>query len=78
MSDILIVDDEKDIRELISEILIDEGYSTRSSSNSADCLNQVSNAPPDLLILDIWLKDSDMDGIDILKKVKSRLASGIY
>ena len=71
MSDILIVDDEKDIRELISEILIDEGYSTRSSSNSAECLNQVSNAPPDLLILDIWLKDSSMDGIDILKKVKN-------
>ena len=70
MSDILIVDDEKDIRELISEILIDEGYSTRMSSNSADCLSQVHKEPPDLLILDIWLKDSNMDGIDILKKVK--------
>ena len=70
MSDILIVDDERDIRELISEILIDEGYSTRLSSNSAECLNQVSNDPPSLLILDIWLKDSHMDGIDILKKVK--------
>ena len=70
MSDILIVDDEKDIRELISEILIDEGFSTRLSSNSAECLNQVSSAPPSLLILDIWLKDSNMDGIDILKKVK--------
>ena len=70
MGDILIVDDEKDIRELISEILIDEGYSTRMSSNSADCLSQVHKEPPDLLILDIWLKDSNMDGIDILKKVK--------
>ena len=70
MSDILIVDDEKDIRELISEILIDEGFSTRLSGNSADCLSQVSSAPPSLLILDIWLKDSNMDGIDILKKVK--------
>ena len=70
MSDILIVDDEKDIRELISEILIDEGFSTRMSSNSAECLRQVSSAPPSLLILDIWLKDSNMDGIDILKKVK--------
>ena len=70
MSDILIVDDEKDIRELISEILIDEGFSTRLSSNSAECLDQVSSAPPSLLILDIWLKDSNMDGIDILKKVK--------
>ena len=40
------------------------------SSNSAECLKQVSSAPPSLLILDIWLKDSNMDGIDILKKVK--------
>jgi len=70
MSDILIVDDEKDIRELISEILSDEGFSTRLSSNSAECLSQVSASPPSLLILDIWLKDSNMDGIDILKKVK--------
>ena len=70
MSDILIVDDEKDIRELISEILSDEGFSTRLSSNSAECLSQVSASPPSLLILDIWLKDSKMDGIDILKKVK--------
>ena len=42
MSDILIVDDEKDIRELVSEILKDEGYSTRLAGNSAECLNQVS------------------------------------
>ena len=70
MNDILIVDDEKDIRELISEILIDEGYSTRLADNSAECLNKVHENPPSLLILDIWLKDSKMDGIDILKKVK--------
>jgi len=70
MNDILIVDDEKDIRELISEILIDEGYSTRLAGNSAECLNMVHSNPPSLLILDIWLKDSKMDGIDILKKVK--------
>jgi two-component system nitrogen regulation response regulator NtrX len=70
MSDILIVDDEKDIRELISEILIDEGFSTRLASNSVECLKQISSALPSLLILDIWLKDSNMDGIDILKKVK--------
>ena len=70
MNDILIVDDEKDIRELVSEILKDEGYSTRLAGNSAECLKQVSDDPPSLLILDIWLKDSSMDGIDILKKVK--------
>ncbi len=71
MSDILIVDDERDIRELISEILIDEGYTTRLAGTSEDAMREVTSQPPGLLILDIWLKDSDMDGIDILKKVKS-------
>ncbi len=70
MSDILIVDDEKDIRELVSDILTDEGYSTRLAGNSTECLKQISETQPSLLILDIWLKDSNMDGIDILKKVK--------
>ena len=71
MSDILIVDDERDIRELISEILIDEGYTTRLAGTSEDAMREITSQSPGLLILDIWLKDSDMDGIDILKKVKS-------
>ena len=71
MSDILIVDDERDIRELISEILIDEGYTTRLAGTSEDAMREITSQPPGLMILDIWLKDSDMDGIDILKKVKS-------
>jgi two-component system nitrogen regulation response regulator NtrX len=71
MGDILIVDDERDIRELISEILIDEGYSTRIAGTSDEAMRQIKSQPPGLLILDIWLKDSDMDGIDILKKVKT-------
>lgn len=71
MSDILIVDDERDIRELIADILQDEGFSTRLAGNSEDCMREVAAEQPGLLILDIWLKDSDMDGIDILKKVKS-------
>ncbi len=70
MGDILIVDDERDIRELISDILKDEGYSTRMAANSDECMSQVASDPPALMILDIWLKDSDMDGIDILKTVK--------
>ncbi len=70
MSDILIVDDEKDIRELISEILGDEGYATRLAANSDDCMDQINAEAPALMILDIWLKDSRMDGIDILKTVK--------
>ncbi len=70
MSDILIVDDERDIRELVSDILEDEGYATRLAGNSDDCMAAINAEPPALLILDIWLKDSRMDGIDILKSVK--------
>ncbi len=70
MSDILIVDDERDIRELIGDILEDEGYTTRLAGNSQEAMAQVAEQPPALLILDIWLKDSKMDGIDILKCVK--------
>ncbi|GAB4388007.1 nitrogen assimilation response regulator NtrX [Albidovulum sp.] len=70
MNDILIVDDERDIRELISEILRDEGFTTRLAANSDDCMAEINAEPPALMILDIWLKDSRMDGIDILKTVK--------
>ncbi|WP_423207099.1 sigma-54-dependent Fis family transcriptional regulator [Paracoccus yeei] len=70
MSDILIVDDEKDIRELISDILRDEGFSTRLAANSDQAVAELNLAEPALMVLDIWLKDSRMDGIDILKQVK--------
>ena len=70
MGDILIVDDERDIRELISDILEDEGFSTRLAGTSDECMAQVTKEQPALMILDIWLKDSSMDGIDILKVVK--------
>ena len=70
MSDILIVDDERDIRELISDILQDEGYTTRLAGSSDACMAAIAEETPALLILDIWLKDSNMDGIDILKLVK--------
>ncbi|CAM4328611.1 sigma-54-dependent transcriptional regulator [Palleronia rufa] len=70
MGDILIVDDERDIRELIGDILEDEGYTCRRASNSTECMAEIQSDPPSLMILDIWLKDSDMDGIDILKVAK--------
>lgn len=70
MSDILIVDDERDIRELISDILEDEGFTTRLAGTSDEAVAQVKAELPALMILDIWLKDSAMDGIDILKMVK--------
>ncbi len=67
---ILIVDDEQDIRELVGDILQDEGYTVRLAANSDDCMAEINAEPPSLMILDIWLKDSRMDGIDILKTVK--------
>jgi two-component system nitrogen regulation response regulator NtrX len=67
---ILIVDDEQDIRELVGDILRDEGYNVRLAANSDDCLAAINVEAPSLMILDIWLKDSRMDGIDILKTVK--------
>ncbi|WP_347267494.1 sigma-54 dependent transcriptional regulator [Paracoccus sp. (in: a-proteobacteria)] len=70
MSDILIVDDERDIRELIADILRDEGFGTRLAANSDQAVAELNAAEPALMILDIWLKDSKMDGIDILKQVK--------
>lgn len=70
MTGILIVDDERDIRELIGDILRDEGYPVRLAGNSDECMAEINADPPALMILDIWLKDSRMDGIDILKVVK--------
>jgi two-component system nitrogen regulation response regulator NtrX len=70
MSSILIVDDERDIRELIGDILKDEGYAVRLAGNSDECMAEIGAEAPALMILDIWLKDSLMDGIDILKTVK--------
>ncbi len=67
---ILIVDDEKDIRDLIGDILREEGFPVRLAGNSDECIAQINADAPSLLILDIWLKDSRMDGIDILKTVK--------
>lgn len=70
MGDILITDDERDIRELISDILKDEGFTTRLAGTSDECMKELADEPPALMILDIWLKDSSMDGIDILKIAK--------
>ncbi|MYH59624.1 MAG: sigma-54-dependent Fis family transcriptional regulator, partial [Boseongicola sp. SB0675_bin_26] len=70
MGDILIVDDEEDIRTLISDILGDEGFDTRMAANSEEAMAELNRESPGLMILDIWLKDSRMDGIDILKATK--------
>ena len=70
MSYILVVDDEKDIRDLISQILIEEGHTVKLAQNSTTAIDYLNREEPDLIVLDIWLKDSEMDGIEILKSVK--------
>ncbi len=69
-SDILIVDDEADIRELVSGILEDEGFSTRLAKDSDDALAMIQERRPSLVILDIWLQGSRLDGLEVLAKVK--------
>jgi len=72
--DILIVDDEADIRALTAGILEDEGYQTREAANSTDALEAVKTRRPSLVLLDIWLQGSQMDGLGILKEIKSEHA----
>lgn len=72
-ADILIVDDEADIRELISGILEDEGYQTRLAHNSDATLSSIEERRPSLIILDIWLQGSKLDGLDLLNVIKERL-----
>src|SRR6478672_2584868 len=70
--DILIVDDEADIRELVAGILQDEGYATRTARDSDDALNQVATRRPNLVFLDIWLQGSRLDGLQVLDQVKQQ------
>jgi two-component system nitrogen regulation response regulator NtrX len=69
-SDILIVDDEADIRELVAGILDDEGFSTRTARDSDTALNEVANRRPHLVFLDIWLQGSKLDGLQLLEQIK--------
>lgn len=68
--DILIVDDEADIRQLISDILEDEGYRTRMAANSDEAFDVVATRLPHLVIQDIWLQGSRLDGLQILDRMK--------
>lgn len=70
--DILIVDDEQDIRELVAGILSDEGYNTRLASDSDTALAEIEARRPSLLILDIWLQGSKLDGLELLEVVKKQ------
>ncbi len=70
--DILIVDDESDIRELIAGILDDEGYATRTAGDSDGALAALAERRPQLIVLDVWLQGSRMDGIELLDEIKRR------
>jgi two-component system, NtrC family, nitrogen regulation response regulator NtrX len=70
MADILIIDDEKDIREMIAGLLEDEGYQTRTAGNSDKALLEITTRQPSLIFLDIWLQGSKLDGLQILDHIK--------
>src|SRR5450756_870254 len=69
-ADILIVDDEADIRDLVAGILQDEGYDARTARNSDDALAAIVSRKPNLVFLDIWLQGSRLDGLQLLDAVK--------
>ena len=69
-SDILVVDDEEDIRELVAGILSDEGHETRTAWDSDSALASISDRVPRLVFLDIWLQGSRMDGLALLDEIK--------
>jgi DNA-binding NtrC family response regulator len=70
--DILIVDDEKDIRELVAGVLSDEGYECRTAGDSRAALDEVDRRRPSLVLLDVWLHGSPMDGLEVLDAIKTR------
>ena len=69
--DILIVDDERDIRTLVSVTLEDEGFTTIEASNAKEAREHLVSHPPSCVILDIWMRDSDMDGLELLSWCRS-------
>ena len=71
-SDILVVDDEEDIREIVSGILSDEGHETRTAYDSDSALAAISDRVPRLVFLDIWMQGSKLDGLSLLDEIKSR------
>lgn len=70
--EVLIVDDEADIRELVAGVLEDEGYQTRTAANSDETLAALAERRPSLVLLDVWLHGSKLDGLDLLDEIKRR------
>ena len=70
--EILIVDDEKDIRDLVAGVLGDEGYECRTAGDSTAALAAIDQRRPSLVLLDVWLHGSPMDGLEVLDAIKAR------
>ena len=70
--EILIVDDERDIRELVAGVLSDEGYDCRTAADSTAALDAIDKKRPSLVLLDVWLHGSPMDGLEVLDEIKVR------
>jgi len=70
--EVLVVDDEADIRELVAGVLEDEGYAVRTAANSTEALDAIEERRPSLVLLDVWLQGSKLDGLQILEEVKRR------
>ncbi|MGN6279220.1 MAG: nitrogen assimilation response regulator NtrX [Sphingomonas sp.] len=70
--DILVVDDELDIRELVAGVLEDEGFETRAAADSDAALEAIAARRPSLVLLDVWLQGSRLDGLDLLDEIKRR------
>lgn len=70
--DILVVDDERDIRDLVAGVLEDEGYGARTAADSDSALEAISVRRPSLVLLDVWLQGSRLDGLELLDEIKLR------
>ncbi len=73
--EVLVVDDEADIRELVAGVLEDEGYAVRSAADSTSALDAIEDRRPSLVLLDVWLQGSKLDGLQLLEQIKRRDAS---
>ncbi|MFZ1773376.1 MAG: sigma-54 dependent transcriptional regulator [Rhizobiaceae bacterium] len=71
-SDILIIDDEEDIRELVAGILSDEGHETRTARDADSALQAIADRQPRLVFLDIWLQGSRLDGLELLEEIRAQ------
>src|SRR5215213_1357677 len=70
--EVLVVDDEADIRELVSGVLEDEGYAVRAAADSTQALDAIEERRPSMVLLDVWLQGSKLDGLQLLQEIKQR------